>query len=342
MSDVERNVVSFDNSREVSTSLDSFAFAASCVACVMPLAGSAIAQSLIAGTFAALVLCSLQSQIPYVLVPAPRGDASNRKPMMRFLSFAARMLPLLALPAALNAQFMTELAPQTNQAFEQYEKAAEARMDWQAHLSPAPGEVKIAASEANSLIEVTGGLIHDWRAATYAQGATVEQVLAVLEDYANYKTIYAPEVTDSRVLSHDGNRWRLYLRLVKKKVLTVTLDTEYEADYKSLGNGRWAKLSHSVKLTEVSGGKQLPAGTGHGFLWRLDSYWLVEPRPDGVYMECRSISLSRNIPAVLDWIVRPMVTSVPRESLRGTLEATVRALGKQHPAISLHESAEGN
>ena len=236
---------------------------------------------------------------------------------------------------------MTELAPQTTQAFEEYQKAAEARMDWQAHLTPGPGEVQIAASEANSLIEVNGGLIHDWRAATFAPGATVRQVLAVLEDYANYKTIYAPEVIESRVLGHDGNRWRLYLKIVKKKVLTVTLNSEYEAEYRSLGQGRWAKISHSVKLTEVSGGKELPMGTGHGFLWRLNSYWLVEPRPGGVYMECRSISLSRAIPPVLDWIVRPMVTSVPRESLRGTLEATVRSLGKPHPPISLREAPEG-
>ncbi len=260
---------------------------------------------------------------------------------MRFLSFVARCWLLLALPATLGAQFMTELTPQTTQAFEEYQKAAEARMDWHAHLSPGPDEVKIAASEANSLIEVTGGLIHDWRAATFAPGATVEQVLAVLEDYANYKTIYAPEIIDSRVLGHDGNKWRLYLKIVKKKVLTVTLNSEYEAECRSLGQGRWAKISHSVKLTEVSGGKELPVGTGHGFLWRLNSYWLLEPRPGGVYIECRSISLSRAIPAVLDWIVRPMVTSVPRESLRGMLEATVRSLDKPHPPVSQREAPEG-
>jgi hypothetical protein len=263
------------------------------------------------------------------------------KPMGRYISFIARLWPLLALPATLAAQFMTELAPQTNQAFDEYQKAAEARMDWQAHLTPAPGEVKIAASEDNSLIEAPGGLIHDWRAATVATGATVEQVLAVLSDYANYKTIYAPEVVESRVLGHNGNRWHLFLRMVKKKVLTVTLDSEYEAEYRSLGHGRWAKLSHSVKLTEVSGGKQLPVGTGHGFLWRLNSYWLVERRPGGVYIECRSISLSRAIPPALDWIIRPMVTSVPRESLRSTMDATVNAISKHHPSFPLHEAGSG-
>lgn len=257
--------------------------------------------------------------------------------MRRWLSFVSRLCLLLALPAALAAQFTTELSPQTSQAFEEYQKAAEARMDWVAHLTPGPGEVKIAASEDKSLTEVSGGLVHDWRAATFVAGGTAEQALAVLSDGANYKTIYAPEVIDSRILSQDGNRSRLFLRLVKKKVLTVTLDSEYEAEYRFLGRGRWGKVSRSIKLTEVSGGKELPVGTGHGFLWRLNSYWLVEPRPDGVYLECRSISLSRGIPPMLDWIIRPMVTSVPRESLRTTLEATVRSMGKEHPAVSLSE-----
>jgi hypothetical protein len=255
------------------------------------------------------------------------------EPMAQFCSKVFRLWFLLAMPLAAMAQFMTELAPKTNQAFDEYQRSAEARMDWKGRLSPGPGEVATAAGENNSLIEVTGGLIHDWKAAIVAPGASVEQVLAVLQDYSAYKSIYAPEVTESRILSHDGARWHVSLRLVKKKVLTVTLNSEYEAEYRSLGNGRWAVRSHSIRLTEVNGGKELPPGTGHGFLWRMNSYWLIEPRPNGVYIECRSISLSRAIPAALDFIIRPMITSVPRESLRTTMQATERALGKPHPAI---------
>jgi len=73
-------------------------------------------------------------------------------------------------------------------------------------------------------------------------------------------------------------------------------------------------------------GKELAAGTGFGFLWRLNAYWLLEPRPDGVYLECRSISLSRDIPAGLGWIIKPMVSSVPRDSLTSSLEAIRKAL----------------
>jgi hypothetical protein len=32
------------------------------------------------------------------------------------------------------------------------------------------------------------------------------------------------------------------------------------------------------------------------------------------------------VPAALAWAIKPMITGVPRESLRTTLEATIRAL----------------
>jgi hypothetical protein len=243
-----------------------------------------------------------------------------------------RVLFALTVPFTLSAQFTVHLLPQTDRAFEDYRKTAEARMDWHAHppAGAGPGDVAIAAWVKKGAIEIKDGMVHDWVAATVAPGATVEQALALLQNYAAYRKVYAPEVSDSKLLSHDGNRWRAYLRLVKQKVLTVVLDGEYEVEYRPLGDGRWAVVSRSVKMTEVEGGRELPQGTGHGFLWRLNAYWLIEPRKEGVYLECRTISLSRDIPHGLSWMIRPIVASLPRESLRETLDATVRALGSRH------------
>src|SRR6185503_4958182 len=116
------------------------------------------------------------------------------------------------------------------------------------------------------------------------------------------------------------------LQLYKKKLFTANLATEYEIEYRPLGPGRWAILSHSTKVAEVDRGRELPVGQDHGFLWRLNAYWLLEQRPEGVYIECRAISMSRDVPTGLGWAMKPMVTSVPRESLRDTLEDTVQAL----------------
>jgi len=69
-----------------------------------------------------------------------------------------------------------------------------------------------------------------------------------------------------------------------------------------------------------------PPDSGYGFLWRLYSYWRFQERDGGMYIECRAISLTRDIPATLGWIIEPMVRTLPRESLIATLKATRDAL----------------
>ncbi|HEV8145902.1 MAG TPA: hypothetical protein VGP79_05960 [Bryobacteraceae bacterium] len=240
----------------------------------------------------------------------------------------SRILLALIAPLTLSAQFTTQLQPVTEQAFEDYRKTAEAQIDWKPRFTGIGkgGKPEVAPTGKHGTMDVKNGLIHDWVGATIAPGATVEQVLKVLQDYDNYKNMYKPEVVDSKLLSRDGNHFRPYVKIIKKKGLTAVLNTEYDVEFRPLGEGRWAKISRSTKMAEVDNGKELPAGTGHGFLWRLNAYWLIEPRPGGVYLECRTISLSRNIPTGLGWIIRPMVSSLPRESLAATLEATVRAV----------------
>jgi len=72
--------------------------------------------------------------------------------------------------------------------------------------------------------------------------------------------------------------------------------------------------------------KVLPPDTGHGFLWRLYSHWRFEERDDGVYVECRAISLTRDVPFGLRWAIEPIIQKLPQESLTKTLEAARIAL----------------
>jgi hypothetical protein len=45
-----------------------------------------------------------------------------------------------------------------------------------------------------------------------------------------------------------------------------------------------------------------------------------------VYVQSEVVSLSRDIPAGLGWMIGPFVTAVPKESLTFTLEATRKAV----------------
>jgi hypothetical protein len=249
---------------------------------------------------------------------------------------------LLALPAALPAQFTTHLSPRAERAFENYRKAAEANLDWTPRLASRlkPGEIAISPTSGQGYAEVTDGLVHDWMVATVVPHATPEQVIAVLQDYGAYKNVYHPDVVDSKLLRREGDLWHVQFKLAKKKVFTVLLNSEFDVEYHPLGDGRWSVVSRSARIAELDGERELPPGNGYGFLWRLNTYWLIEPHPEGVYMECRTVSLSREIPAGLGWIVKPFVVSVPKESLFDTMQDTVRALrrvAQEDPAIPQHK-----
>jgi hypothetical protein len=55
----------------------------------------------------------------------------------------------------------------------------------------------------------------------------------------------------------------------------------------------------------------------------------MEERDGGVYIQSEAATLTRDIPAGLGWLVGPFVTSVPKESLTFTLEATRKAVIKK-------------
>jgi hypothetical protein len=182
-------------------------------------------------------------------------------------------------------------------------------------------------------VSVPDGLIHDWIGATCIPATTITQILATIQDYDHHKDIYKPEVIDSKLISRNGDDFEIYLRLLKKKVITVVLDTDHHVHYFSVDPTRWFCHSYTTRISEVEdAGKPaettLPPDAGYGFLWRLYSYWRFLERDGGVCVECRAISLTRDVPKGLAWIIEPIIRKLPRESLIRTLQATRRAISQ--------------
>jgi hypothetical protein len=169
--------------------------------------------------------------------------------------------------------------------------------------------------------------------AVFVPGATLDRALALLTDYDHHARIYQPEVMASRTLERDGGHYRIYLRLLKKKIITVVLNTEHDVRYFRLGPTRAYSRSYSTRVAQVDdpgepGEKERPPGNDNGFLWRLYSYWRMEERDGGVYLECQAVSLTRDIPTGLGWMIEPVIRDLPKESLVKTLEATRQALSR--------------
>lgn len=253
---------------------------------------------------------------------------------MRWIAAAA----LAAIPA-----MAADLRPETVAAFERHIKQTEQRLDAQKGVlwsdgNPErarrikAGEVVVEPFGAKALMDVPRGLIHDWVGAVFLPGVTVEKALALVQDYDKHDQYFRPEVVDARLLSRDGNRYRVFLRLLKKQVITVVLDTEHEVVYEQVGPKSWRSASRTTRISEVEDAgqkdeKALPPGTGNGFLWKLYSYWRFVERDGGTWMECQAVSLTRDVPTGLGWIVTPVIRSLPRNSLQNTLNATRAALG---------------
>jgi hypothetical protein len=239
----------------------------------------------------------------------------------------------------------------TTAAFNQYVAAAEGRISKDRNssflrlesFSPAErygvvrqlraGEIVIE-KQGNAPEQIPNGLIHDWLGTVFIPQATVEQVIALVRDYNHTSNYYAPDVTQSRLVSADGDNLHVFMRLKKQKVISVVLDTEYDVHYGQLNAGHQYSDSRSTRVSEIAdpgtaNEHPLLSGQDHGFMWRLNSYWAFEQTEDGVFVQCEAISLTRDIPTGLGWMIGPLVNSIPRESLQFTLNATRAALASK-------------
>lgn len=241
-----------------------------------------------------------------------------------------------------------ELQPRTIAAFDRYVRATESQLKAEPFLRvdklPAArrteqlalmrrGELSIDVAktlDGDQEIDAPGGMIHHWVGTAFIPGGTIDQTLMLLQGYDRHERIYAPVVARSKLLSHEGDRFRFFLRFVMKKVITVVVNSEHEAVF-TRGPDRAEGWIHSTRIAEVENAgtpneSEKPVGQDGGYLWRLNTYWRLLSRDGGLYIQCESISLTRGIPTGFGWIVGPFVTSIPRESLTFTLETTRKQL----------------
>ncbi len=196
------------------------------------------------------------------------------------------------------------------------------------------GEVKMQKLELlddGKPVPCPGGMIHHWTGVVFIPGAKLEDVLGVLEDYDRHSVYYAPDVERSKIESREGDHFRIFLRFRRHKVITVVLNTEHEVQYFHDAQGKAHSRSSAVRIAEVenagkSDEREKTPGDDDGFMWRMETWWRMEERDGGVYVQSEVASLTRDIPKGLGWIIKPFVTGIPKESLTFTLEATRKAV----------------
>ena len=283
------------------------------------------------------------------------------KPLADKLVVTSLLLPALLVASVPHAQSATAADPaaaklrsETVAAFNRYVHLTEERNDTElkrgsallwidsmpetsraaAYAALKRGEVQIhqlKTLDNGKAIVCPGGLIHHWVGVVFIPGAKLDDVLGVLQGYDHQSTYYAPDVERSNIESHEGDHFRVFLRFRRHKVITVVLNTEHEVCYFHDAPGRAHSRSSAVRIAEVenpgkSDEREKQPGDDGGYLWRMETWWRMEERDGGVYVQSEVASLTRDIPTGLGWLVGPFVTSIPKETLVFTLEATRKAV----------------
>src|ERR1700722_6919705 len=116
-----------------------------------------------------------------------------------------------------------QLKPETASAFNHYIQLTEAEFDQRTHpgdflyMDKHPreksalwlGQPQVLPHQTldhGQEIQIPDGLVQDWIGAMFLPGVTLDKVRTVLQDYANYKNYFKPEVIESRLDKKDGDR----------------------------------------------------------------------------------------------------------------------------------------
>jgi hypothetical protein len=243
----------------------------------------------------------------------------------------------------------SEPAPAAVAAFNSYISTVEARLDQQhrAHngfiapvTSDAQSEARLRQGELiieqitpSTTADLPGAMLYHWRGTAFAPGAKAADFERLMKNFDAYPQIYSPQVLQSKILSQQGEIFKVMMRVRQKHVITVVMDTAYDVTFARLDSLHGYSISRSTQITEIDSPgtrheRALTSSEEHGFLWRLNTYWSYEERDGGLYMQIESVSLTRSVPTGLGWAIGPFVESVPRESLEFTLRTTCNALRK--------------
>lgn len=280
------------------------------------------------------------------------GRAVKRAELWRCIAMST-LLALLEFPLAICCA-ASELKQTTIVAFDHYVRVTDKRIDaelrpggaflWFDSL-PGPqrqkfyervrhGQLEIRpekTEEEGKPIEIPDGSIHHWIGVMFVSGASLKQALSLLQDYDNHWRTYKPDVRRSKLLERNDDTFKIYLQFYKESPQRVSFNTEFEVHYTQIDATHMISRSSSLRIAEVEhpdqpDSSEFPVGEGHGYLWRLNNYWRLEEKDNGVYIQVETIALSRDVPAIFAWFVNPLIRRVSRQSVATLLNATRRGL----------------
>ena len=171
-------------------------------------------------------------------------------------------------------------------------------------------------------LRVPDAAVHHWRGTVLVPGASLDDVMRRLE--REPPDTRQEDVVSSSILQARPGWIRVAIRVRRSLIMSAVFDTEHEVGFARVDASHGASWSAATKIVEIDGAgtpEERPkrADQDRDLLWRWNAYWRYEQTPEGVLVECESITLSRTIPLLLRPVAGPLVNHVARESMDRTL-----------------------
>jgi hypothetical protein len=179
-------------------------------------------------------------------------------------------------------------------------------------------------NEANNEIKVQDGIVHHRYGSIFIPGAKVADVLSWVQNFDLYH-LYFTEVEKSKLISRNGDSFDVFLRLIRTKIgITVHYNTDYTFTFRRHDEARTSGRMIATRIAEIEDvgsrrEKEKPPGQDSGYFWRSNFYWRYLEGTDGTFLECESVSLSREVPFGLGLFFRSFVESIVEESVVSVL-----------------------
>jgi hypothetical protein len=235
--------------------------------------------------------------------------------------FGRRAIVLLVVSFAIPAGMPQEkLKPETTRDFDCYIQSAEASMTSRKGFLLADSDsalnqqlvrehrIGTVAPNGPNPHKLAGGQVYDWIGSVFIPGASLDRLVAMLQDY-DHRPLYFPEtISTSKLLCRTGkDRFRYSMRLKEPAVIDVESDVAWER----VDPHRWLVRSYSTHVQEV--------GKDHGYLRRLYSYWRLAEAEQGVYVEGETITLSDEFGSMARTFGSALLGINPEKSVKHSL-----------------------
>jgi hypothetical protein len=183
-------------------------------------------------------------------------------------------------------------------------------------------------------IPVPYGLVHHWYGTVFLPNTHIPELLVVLQDYDNYSAVYHPGVVESKLISREGDEFTYRLKFIQKGFgIKAGLIGDFKTTYCRVTDDSGYSVTRAINLTELADPgtpdeHALSLSQSHGYVERAFTVARYRQVQGGVYLQLETLTLSRDVPAAIRWMVSPLIQRFSRQTMADTLEKLrTRVLG---------------